>query len=151
MSNAEWWERIERLAAEADAAMGLDKLLSFQQVDLSSDSEVWRVESPLEFKMYAWLKKLGDKYGYVVKANNPRGRFRYDFEIHSRSGDLLALVECDSAEFHHTPEQLENDRNKDEAAKAAGIPLYRYTGKEIHRDAYRCAEETYFHIWPRGQ
>jgi hypothetical protein len=156
MSNAEWWHRMECLAAEADEN-GVSS--SFRQLpNVEPSSEVWRIESPIEYRLYAWLKRLGDKYGYLIKANPPKlgnsclDRFRYDFAIFDRSGKaLLALIECDSAEFHHLPEQLKRDKEKDAAAKAAGIRLFRWSGKEIYRDAHRCAEATFFSIWPAGQ
>ena len=157
MSNIEWWERMQRFADKADVAKGIDgDRLSFEHVQLSS--ETWRIESPLEYRLYVWLKRLGDKYGYLIKANLPKlgvpqlDRFRYDFAVFDKSGEtLLALIECDSAEFHHLPEQLKRDREKDAAAKATGIRLFRWTGKEIYRDAQRCAEATFFSIWPAGQ
>jgi very-short-patch-repair endonuclease len=150
VSNIDWWERMQRLADDADVAsgIGLDEL-SFQQVKLSS--ETWRIESPLEYRLYVWLKRLGAKYGYLIKAQWQLDRFRYDFAITDRARNLLALIECDSAEFHRLPEQLKRDKEKDEAAKVAGIRLFRWSGKEIYRDAQRCAEATFFSIWPAGQ
>jgi very-short-patch-repair endonuclease len=151
MSNIEWWKRIQRFADEADIASGIDlDKPSFEQVELSS--EAWRIESPLEYRLYVWLKRLGAKYGYLIKAQWQLDRYRYDFAITDRSGGkVLALIECDSAEFHGLPEQLKRDREKDEAAKVAGIRLFRWSGKEIYRDAQRCAEATFFSIWPAGQ
>ena len=149
MSNIEWWQRMQYLADKADVESGVD-LISFEQVELSS--EAWRIESPLEYRLYVWLKRLGAKYGYVIKAQWQLDRFRYDFAILDKSGEkLLALIECDSAEFHRLPEQLERDRDKDEVARVACIRLFRWSGKEIYRDAHRCAEATFFAIWPAGQ
>jgi len=148
VSNVEWWERMQYFADEADIASPAQP--SFQHVELSS--ETWRIESPIEYRLYAWLKRLGANYGYLIKAQWQLERFRYDFAVLDRSGEkLLALIECDSAEFHHLPEQLARDREKDEAARLAGIRLFRWTGKEICRDAHRCAEATFFAIWPAGQ
>jgi Protein of unknown function (DUF2726) len=155
VTNAEWWHRMECLAAEADEN-GTSSFQQLPHVELSS--EIWRIESPIEYRLYAWLKRLGDKYGYLIKANPPRlgvsllDHFRYDFAIFDRSGEkLLALIECDGAEFHHSPQQLKRDQEKDSAAKAAGIRLFRWSGKEIWRDAHACAEATFFSIWPAGQ
>jgi very-short-patch-repair endonuclease len=151
VSNIEWWERMQYFADEADIADGIDwDKSSFEHVKISS--EAWRIESPLEYRLYAWLKRLGAKYGYLIKAQWQLDRFRYDFAVLDKCGEkLLALIECDSAEFHHSPQQLKRDKEKDEAAKAAGIRLFRWSGKEIYRDAHQCAEATFFSIWPAGQ
>lgn len=151
MSNIEWWQRMQYFADKADIANGIDgDKPSFEHVQLSS--EAWRIESPLEYRLYVWLKRLGDKYSYLIKAQWKIDRFRYDFAVLDKSGEiLLALIECDSAEFHHLPEQLKRDEEKDAVAKAAGVRLFRWTGKEIYRDAHRCAEATFFSIWPAGQ
>lgn len=148
--NIELWERWQRQADEADIKSGnsLDEF-SFQQMKLSS--EAWVIESPIEHRLYVWLKKLGTKYGYLIQAQWELDRFRYDFAITDRSGNLLALIECDGREFHSTPEQLARDAEKNAAAEAAGIRLFRWTGREIYRDAHSCAEAMFFWIWPRGQ
>lgn len=49
------------------------------------------------------------------------------------------FVECDGKDFHSSPEQLARDRDKDEAVTGAGIPIFRFTGKDINRNARGCA------------
>lgn len=51
-----------------------------------------------------------------------------------------AFVECDGAEFHSSAEDQERDRRKDAETQQAGIPLYRFTGSEIYRNARACAQ-----------
>jgi very-short-patch-repair endonuclease len=53
----------------------------------------------------------------------------------------LIFVECDGKEFHDTPEQKWRDQQKNIAAEQAGIPLFRFSGSQIHRDAEGCADE----------
>lgn len=62
----------------------------------------------------------------------PRYRFKWIF------------IECDGHDFHErTKEQAARDRSKDRAIQAAGIPVLRFTGSEIHRDLESCAEQVF--------
>ena len=55
---------------------------------------------------------------------------------------ILVAVECDGHEFHNrTKEQAEHDRRRDRAFQALGLHVFRFTGREIARDAAKCAEE----------
>lgn len=59
--------------------------------------------------------------------------YRIDFMV--KCGALEVFIECDGHAFHErTPDQAERDRKKDRAAQAAGIPILRFTGREIYRD-----------------
>jgi very-short-patch-repair endonuclease len=144
--NIEWWQHMQREADEDDLRTG-----DFGFIQMSVSPDTYAIESPIEYRLYAWLKTLADKYGYKVKPQWEFGQFRYDFGITDKNGELLALIECDGAEFHCTPEQLERDKQKTAAAEMAAIRLFRWTGKEIYRDAQRCAEAIFFLIWPAGQ
>ena len=67
--------------------------------------------------------------------------YRIDFCIRGITGDQI-FVECDGHEFHErTKEQAERDRSKDRAIQAAGIPILRFTGREIWRDGSQIAVE----------
>jgi hypothetical protein len=67
--------------------------------------------------------------------------YRYDFAVlHPRMDQVLALVECDGKEFHSTPEQLANDRQKDAAAESIRAFVARYSGSAITREPRECAE-----------
>jgi hypothetical protein len=59
--------------------------------------------------------------------------YRIDFCIEVPGKRIF--VECDGHDFHErTKEQAERDRSKDRAIQAAGIPILRFTGREIWRD-----------------
>jgi very-short-patch-repair endonuclease len=59
------------------------------------------------------------------------------------------VVECDGHEFHErTAEQAEHDRARDRAMTAAGYRVFRFTGREIQRDARRCANEVLAYLRP---
>lgn len=52
------------------------------------------------------------------------------------------VVECDGHAFHEkTPEQAERDKSRDRALLAAGLPVLRFTGREIVRDPQACVDE----------
>jgi very-short-patch-repair endonuclease len=59
------------------------------------------------------------------------------------------VVECDGHQFHErTAEQAEHDRARDRAMTAAGYRVFRFTGREIQRDARRCANEVIAYLQP---
>jgi very-short-patch-repair endonuclease len=66
----------------------------------------------------------------------PWNEYRIDICVRSkRLPDKPIFVECDGHDFHErTKEQAERDRSKDRAIQAAGIPILRFTGREIWRD-----------------
>lgn len=95
-------------------------------------------ESPIEVQLGAELRAQAVDRFIIVPQFEWRC-FRIDFAISSLDMEVLALVECDGAAFHSTAAQIANDRRKDKAAEAAGIPMYRFTGSEIFRNAKACA------------
>jgi very-short-patch-repair endonuclease len=72
-------------------------------------------------------------------------RYRFDLAVFSEPDGLLRLlIECDGWRNHHKPEDLERDAHKDAVCEGLGIPLLRFSGREIHRDAPSCAAR----CWP---
>jgi very-short-patch-repair endonuclease len=52
------------------------------------------------------------------------------------------VVECDGHDFHNrTKEQVSRDRKKDRRATLNGVDFFRFTGSDIWRDPWGCAEE----------
>jgi len=69
-------------------------------------------------------------------------RFRYDFALRFRgSPDPFLLIECDGKQFHSSPEQIANDRRKDECALKHGVHLIRLKGGDIHYRIEKCVAE----------
>lgn len=69
-------------------------------------------------------------------------RFRYDFAMRVQGFPRpFLLIECDSKQFHSTPEQIANDRRKDECAFRHAIPLIRLAGRDIHYRIEKCVSE----------
>lgn len=65
------------------------------------------------------------------------------FTVTSDDGVISRLVvECDGHEFHErTKEQAERDRSRDRALQERGYTVFRFTGSELHRDAFACARQ----------
>lgn len=78
---------------------------------------------------------------YVYPQHQWEG-YRIDFCLISAKLDQKLFVECDGHEFHErTPEQAERDRRKDRLAQEHGIPMLRFTGREIFRSPESCAQQ----------
>ena len=93
-------------------------------------------ESPIEIELGAALIEKIKGTAWQVIPQYKWQRFRIDFAIApADGGDPILFIECDGKQFHSTPEQIQRDRRKDAAAKAADIPLLRFTGAEIFHNA----------------
>ena len=98
-------------------------------------------ESPIERQFGIAAAVIFEEAGLRIVPQYKLSRYRYDFAIvHPGLDRVLMLVECDGKAFHSTPEQRENDRQKDAAAAEIGVFVARYTGKEITIDPRYCAE-----------
>lgn len=74
-----------------------------------------------------------EKGAIVLVAQYQLLRFRYDFALRVRRFDKpFLLIECDGKRWHSSPEQIANDRRKDQCAFQQDIPLMRFTGPDIH-------------------
>lgn len=71
--------------------------------------------------------------------------YRVDFmflakTVKGRIGRLA--VECDGHAYHErTKEQAAKDRARDRRLQELGFTVYRFTGSEIYRDAFKCARQ----------
>ena len=73
--------------------------------------------------------------------------YRADFLV--TMGDLKKklVVECDGHDFHErTKEQAARDRKRDRDMTLSGYCVIRFTGSEIWRDPWQCAEDIYYQI-----
>jgi very-short-patch-repair endonuclease len=95
-------------------------------------------ESPIEVELGS---QLGTKavHGYDVVPQFKWLRYRMDFAILRRDA-IVAFIECDGAEFHSTDAQIRNDTKKNDAAREAGIIMFRFSGAQIFRNAGACAD-----------
>jgi very-short-patch-repair endonuclease len=55
---------------------------------------------------------------------------------------FLIVIECDGHDYHErTKEQAAHDRKRDRAMTEAGIVVLRFTGSEIWKNPFSCAEQ----------
>lgn len=73
------------------------------------------------------------------------GNQRVDFLIkHRLAGKTFVkiIVECDGHDFHEkTKDQAARDKKRDRSFQMQGYKTFRFTGSEIYRDPFACAEE----------
>lgn len=142
--NGEFWARIEERAAEADDRRPGTCFSGFNGLGRQE------CESPIERVLAAALAEPAEKFGYEIIPQYKLDRYRFDFAIKSKRTDtVLAVVECDGAAFHSSPDQLANDSAKSRAARAENLRVFRLTGTQILRDPSRYANEILFRLWPR--
>lgn len=68
--------------------------------------------------------------------------YRVDFLVTSPDTKKKIVIECDGHDFHErTKEQAEGDRSRDRNLTRDGYCVIRFTGREIWRDPWKCAEE----------
>lgn len=84
----------------------------------------------------------------IVWPQSPLENRRVDFTFYAQDWRAepgtwkKLIVECDGHDFHErTKEQAARDRSKDRRAVLAGVDCFRFTGSEIWRDPWACAEE----------
>ena len=95
----------------------------------------------------------GDPKGWPLLTIVPQYQmedFRVDFALFWRGGHLI-VVECDGHDFHErTAEQAERDRSRDRMLQKRNIAILRFTGREVYRDPFKCAEEIYRFVEARA-
>ena len=105
-----------------------------------------RCDSPIETILAArLLLELKTHCGGRNLALVPQfhlGRYRYDFAIRKKGEERpIILIECDGREFHRTPDQKANDRDKDALAQLVGAELFRFKGHEIYYHTAACVSQ----------
>jgi len=113
-------------------------------------------ESPIEAIFATAFCLAANEYGAVhvgppapgrglfsIQCQAPVLSYRADFLIcENRDPPSYIVVECDGHDFHErTKEQAERDRRRDREMQSAGFRVFRFTGREIYRDAFKCADE----------
>lgn len=89
-----------------------------------------------EFK----IGKTGREATFTLVPQYKLACYRYDFAI-CVGGNSFVLIECDGKDFHSSPEQIENDDEKDRTACELGKKLLRFTGSMINSNADLCARD----------
>lgn len=95
-------------------------------------------------------RRLIDVPSLICRPQAQIGNWRVDFLIHAYdfarhggpAGWKKLIVECDGHDFHErTKEQAAKDRSRDRDAQLADIAILRFTGSELHRDAWGCVRQ----------
>jgi hypothetical protein len=64
-----------------------------------------------------------------------------------RSASKAMVVECDGHDFHdRTKDQASRDRERDRLLQSFGFLVYRYTGRDIWQDFFKCAAEALYSL-----
>ena len=140
MNLGEFASPIELLMARALAARSMDRYRGLRFIE----------EFGVEYEDCHTVAKrmlVEKSSGAIVYPHVKIGPYELDFLFlfKNRSGAVQAVaVECDGHEFHEkTPKQAAHDRKRDRYIALHSIPVLRFTGSEISRDAYACAEEAH--------
>lgn len=143
-------ERYEQENAEIEAREGeaptmrnpaapfLDKLRARCEARYSIKA---KCESPIEIALATdIIVELGSiltEHDIELRPQFKWRRWRMDFAM-VKAGSPVLFIECDGREYHSTPAQLANDKQKDDAAASAGITLLRFSGTEIYKYTDGC-------------
>lgn len=104
------------------------------------------VDSPIERLFLAAFSSVRqvDPLSWTIQAQVPVGQYRVDFMVSFSVGGVTerVVVECDGHDFHEkTREQAERDKRRDRDIAAFGFQTLRFTGRELFRDPFECADE----------
>jgi len=114
----------------------------FVKTDLSAQEDV---SSPIEKIMYEALIKIAPKYGLSLKREHPvfdegRLEIRYSLDIAllKKDGSIALNIECDGLSFHRGNQNMSKDRSRDRWLLMRGIPVMRFTSRDILNDLRNC-------------
>lgn len=150
----------EKITVEEKVEETISREVTELLLDIASD--IGSCESPIE-KMFAILLRsavnrsdLSTSQNYfdfltqhevtLYEGTRKEVSYRLDFLIqftNFKSGkDYDFAIECDGHEFHEkTKEQARKDKKRDRDLLISGIVPIRFTGSEIYKNAFRCANE----------
>lgn len=80
----------------------------------------------------------------IIRPQHQRPNWRVDFVVSAFGSDKWhdLVVECDGHDFHErTKEQAAKDRSRDRSAQLSGLAVFRFTGSELWRDPWACADQ----------
>ena len=114
-----------------------------------------KIESPIEELLlkallaYQIVPSTGTDISIVSQETIllPDKPVRVDFLVKDHDYGVKCVVEADGHDFHErTKEQAQRDRKRDRDLQSAGYLVLRFTGSEIYRDPWRCAEQVFANI-----
>lgn len=135
-------EKLFFLALHARIAFGGTEYLSLVVLSESSEppKDIGEIVGGVRAGVALFIKpqvKIGrTRVDFIIYAHDHLGRTR------PRPGIRKLIVECDGHDFHErTKEQASRDRSRDRAAVLDGMEVMRFTGSELWRDPWGCAEQ----------
>jgi very-short-patch-repair endonuclease len=96
------------------------------------------------------LERAGIDAKRFLRVQRKIDPYRVDFLIGASLSDAAPaiVVECDGHDYHErTKEQAARDRSRDRELQSRGFKVFRFTGSEIYRDAFKCAREVHKQLW----
>ncbi|MEO8341672.1 MAG: DUF559 domain-containing protein [Nitrospirota bacterium] len=119
------------------------------------------VTSPIEqiFLMEWKFADLDERHRVKLepqkKVTTFRGEYAVDFLVHHESNAQHKhdfVIELDGHEFHEkTPQQATRDKARERAILRGGMPVLRFSGYEVVRDARGCVREVEEYLSARDQ
>lgn len=87
--------------------------------------------------------------GTVCASWHPSWQMHHEWPVLSYTADLVLIaphfmiaIECDGHDYHErTKEQAAHDRKRDREMTQAGIVVLRFTGSEIWKNPFACADQ----------
>ena len=69
--------------------------------------------------------------------------YRVDFLLHQVkvAPRVKVVIEIDGHDYHSSPEQKDQDTERDRVLMSAGYQVVRFTGRQVRRSAQGCARE----------
>lgn len=148
-----------------DEYSDLVKKLIWDQIYMNfdlMDSYLMEIKSPIEQALFLAVKFGGsllplEKYArkvsgcetlifepqHQVKVGEKTYYLDFLLSIWLKNNTTVHLaIECDGHEFHEkTKKQAQYDRQRERDLTSVGYTVVRFTGSEIYKDPYKCAEE----------
>lgn len=141
-----WTERVREVEKRALDEY-IDDVVEWAKEDYSTLFGVLtqHCESPIEaLFVAAFLPTLLRDPSYSLTPQAQLGDYRVDFLVTLGLGgaERHVIVECDGHDYHErSKQQAERDKSRDRAITSQGLPVFRFTGRELHRDAGACVDE----------
>lgn len=154
-------ETLEDIFEEARGSSPIEKLffaaLQYQVWRNVSEYTRFDVVDTEEFETLAkGYQHNIDQPTLIIRPQAQLEGWRVDFLIHAYDfarkggpqGWRKLIVECDGHDYHErTKEQAAKDRSRDREVQLRDYSVLRFTGSEIYKDAWGCAEQvTYWAV-----
>lgn len=143
-----WTDRVREVEAEVLDDY-IDEIVEEAKMEFGNafGQASHKCESPIEaLFLVAFLGVVMRDPSYRIYPQTQVGTYRVDFLVTFMEGDpeyeRRVIVECDGHDYHErTKEQAERDKRRDRTITAGGLPVLRFTGRELHRDPQDCVQE----------